>query len=951
MAGTLAGWLRTSEQRYDHLLPLLEPDEQIVPGVATFYRTACRECPAGCGMVVRNREGRAVKCEGNPDHPINRGRLCARGQAALQGLYDPDRIKTPLLRDASGKLQPVSWEVALAAVGGWLAPARRNGGLAVISDLQTGAIDRLLGRWLEALDGKTRLVYEPASHQAARSARDRWLGVLGAAPLDRQAQPVPVFDLSQVDFLLSLDADFLDTWVSPVYYTRTFTEMRRPRDGRRAPFVYAGPRISLTAANADERLPVRPGEEHLIALAMLQTLAEEGRARPPWPRDLEATYKPEAVAPRLGITPEYLRELAHRFGSARAPLALGGPGSSDYSATASAAAMLNLAVATPALRAASQHALSDAAGSEGLAEDLADQRVGVAVVLGANPVYTSPHEGGLGQALAGVKHLVCLTPYLDETAALAECVLPIHTPLESWGDYEPQTGVANLMQPVMGALYDTRMAGDALMDLAEAAGADRQAVFGASSFYEFLRNRWREKLGRLDDFETPWRDLLRRGGLWSSSEPQLGTPLPSASVESLPPPPTGLSLCLYPTMGLFDGRGANKRWLQELPDPMTKIAWATWVEMNPRDAAAQGLADGDVVEVGGGVLTAPLRVDPGVAPGVVAVPLGQGHTAYGRYAAGVGANGYVLAGAGPVTVTRTGGREVVPTTDGSPYQWGRGIVRTVGLAQLGGLQQEPLDMPLPEGYTKAGDLYPPHPYQKHRWAMVVDLDRCVGCGACVTACYAENNIGVIGPQRQWGRRMMAWIRVDRYYDWAEKQAPVLFQPMMCQQCDAAPCEPVCPVFASAHNEEGLNQQVYNRCVGTRYCSHNCPYKVRRFNWFDWKWPEPLNWQANPEVTVRRRGVMEKCSFCIQRIREAEFRAEREGREVRDGEIIPACMQTCPAGVFHFGDLMSPQSEVARIVAAEPRAYQVWQQLNTKPAVFYLKKIVEDTPQTQHGGAG
>ena len=528
--------------------------------------------------------------------------------------------------------------------------------------------------------------------------------------------------------------------------------------------------MSLTAANADERLLVRPGDERLVALALLHELAP--RNGPPYgPWEVSAAFSPEAVAPRLGTTPDYLRELARQFRAARAPLVLAGAalgdGAEDY-ATAAAAAQLNALAATPALQDASVHVLSRAASSAevaDLARDLTAQRVSVALVLGANPAHSSPHL--LGPALARAQHLVCLTSYLDETAAQAECVLPIHTPLESWGDYEPQTGVANLMQPVMGALYDTRMAGDALLDLAEAAGADRQATFGAPTFYDFLRNRWREKLGNQGDFDGAWQATLRRGGVWSRPATRLTALEPAPDALRPLAQAEGLALAIYPSVGLFDGRGANKRWLQELPDPLTMIAWSSWVEMNPRDAAAAGLAEGDVVQVaapGERTLTAPLRLDPGVAPGVVAVPLGQGHTAYGRYAAGFGANAFLLAGAETVTVTRTGPREQVPTTDGSPYQWGRGIIRTVALAEAATVAREPLSLPLPAGYTRASDLYPPHDYPAHRWAMVVDLDRCVGCGACVTACYAENNIGVIGKQRAWGRRMMAWIRIDRYYD-------------------------------------------------------------------------------------------------------------------------------------------------------------------------------------------
>jgi molybdopterin-containing oxidoreductase family iron-sulfur binding subunit len=814
--------------------------------------------------------------------------------------------------------------------------------VAVISDLQSGSLAVLIRHWLALFNSNRYLVYEPLNYETLREANRLLFG----------QSCVPVYPLDNVDFLLSFGADFLETWVSPVLYTREFARAREPRDGRRTPFVYVGPRVSMTAANADERLLLSPGHEHQVALALFNVMRTEGLlpAAPYVPVDV-ASYTPESVARGVGLPANAIRRLARRFAAARAPLALAGAPLHTYRSDPPgiAAQLLSAAVASPMLDFGTLHALGDTATAAETGEfvkRLGAGEIDVLLVIGANPLFALRE---FGAALRSVKHVVALTPYLDETAKAANWVLPTHTPLESWGDYEPQTGVTNLMQPTMGALYDTQMAGDVLIALAKAAGIDPVAKLGAESFHGFIRSRWQQKhraSGGDESFESLWQAALQRGGVWTEPPPRRPTLVasPDAIFFAKPQHTPPVRLHTYPSISLFDGRGANKRWLQELPDPITKVAWGSWIEVSPPDAKGLGIERGRLVKVEGegGSVTAPALIYEGLAPGTIAAPLGQGHTAYGRSAKGLGANALqLLGGSGEVRLTVLRGRGLLPCPDGSTSQEGRGMIRTVGLAHLGREKRDEIILPLPAGYTLERDMTPPHPYAKRRWAMAVDLSRCVGCGACVTACYAENNLGVVGRKRFAQHRDMSWLRIDRYYDWSDLRAPVLFQPMLCQHCDAAPCETVCPVFAAAHNEEGLNMQVYNRCVGTRYCSNNCPYKVRRFNWSDYDWPEPLNWQANPEVSVRRRGVMEKCSFCIQRIREVEARAKREGRPVRDGEVVPACVQTCPAGVFTFGDLLDPHSRIAEIVRDEPRLYQVFEHLNTKPGVFYLKRVVAE----------
>jgi molybdopterin-containing oxidoreductase family iron-sulfur binding subunit len=413
---------------------------------------------------------------------------------------------------------------------------------------------------------------------------------------------------------------------------------------------------------------------------------------------------------------------------------------------------------------------------------------------------------------------------------------------------------------------------------------------------------------------------------------------------------------------LFDGRGANRPWLSEIPDPLSRVAWQSPVMVHPDTAQSNGFQQADIIRIesAAGSLEAPAYLTEVIRPGVMLMSAGHGHTAYGRYAEKLGANPFAILSAGvdpvcggpcftafDIRIQKTGRRVTLAKTDGSRVQRGRAFLLTATLEDLrqSPLQTKtgltmgafPLTLPIPEGYSPQRDFYPPHDHDIYRWSMVVDLDRCIGCGACAAACYAENNLGIVGEKRITEGREMAWLEIVRYHDEKHMQR-VMFLPMLCQHCDNAPCESVCPVYAPHHSAEGLNNQIYNRCIGTRFCSQNCPYKVRRFNWFTWEWPQPLNLQLNPDVTVRSKGVMEKCSFCIQRIKVARTDAKNEGRPIREGEVTPACVQTCPTGALIFGNLNDKDSRVRRL-CDDPRAYQAMGYLNTKPAVIYLKKVL------------
>ncbi len=1017
---------------YTHLVAPTHFSQDNRPEVPNTYVTTCRECPAGCGMHVTHANGRVIKCEGNPQWPINAGALCPRGQSALQGLYDPQRL-TQVRRytqpEGPAKAETLGWAKAMAEIG--LVLKSVKGRVTVISGLETGALAEVMQAFLAAFNSDRLVFHEAFNYQPLREAHQQLFG-----------QPVvPHYRLEECECVISFGADFLESWLSPVEFGRAYGRMRSLGSGPTGWVTYVGPRLSQTASCADEFILTRSGEDLCVAVALLRSLLRQKLTK----NDI-ALLAPslESACEKLpmpeGLDQKRIDELARTFATAKASVALAGPVAASGRCsrhTAMAAGLLNYACGRigQTVDFAHPHAISRTASRENFQSVLT--RIissDVLVIANCNPVYTWPscrHE------LRRADKIIYLGCDANETSEIADWVLPVDSPLEAWGDYEPYEDFNALVQPTMSRLHDTWLTGDALLALAQAADKPlplRKTNKPAGNFHDWLRNRWDElghKAGA--DAEQFWQDSLRAGGLVAptgSSTPPVKLVATSLDFRISAEPTTapasapvdGPELWLYANSLLHDGRVANRGWIQEIPDPISQIVWGNWIDIHPQRARQLGVRDFDVLELQGpgGQLELPVRLTSQVHPDCVAVMLGQGHTAVGMTTARRGANGFALlmggrpeGGFGRVAVRKMGQRSQWIATAPTQEQFGRKLLQW---DELGAVQSrkepEEIRLPLPEGYDAKRDLYPKRNYKLHRWAMVVDLNKCIGCGACVAACYAENTIAVMGAVNCADGREMAWLKVVPYRrDEPVAQPPsavaaddsgrvgrassaspttgapgaglsesgralrpasrptlqelprvefppgavaaassghaplprVGFLPLPCQQCDAAPCEPVCPVFAAVHNEEGLNAQVYNRCIGTRYCSNNCPYKVRRFNWFDASWQPPLDWQLNPDVSVRCRGVMEKCTFCIQRIHRVERQAKLEGRAVRDGEVAPACVQTCPAGVYTFGDLLDPNSAVSKLTRNDVRRYQVLGDLNTKPAVTYLRKVIIPPP--------
>ncbi len=964
------------------IIPYVVKPEEVTLGVPNWYASTCQECSVGCGVLVKNREGRPIKLEGNPDHPINQGALCTRGQASLLNLYDPDRLKAPVVHlRGNGSRKELTWQEADTAIQSQLKGVLAKGGrVRVLTGVISGdSTRRLVREFLSNFKSGENVEFEPLHLEEIADAQELTYGT----------SVVPRYRFEEAEVVLSLGADFLTTWLSPVEYARGWAKKRKlngqnPAHAKLSRLVCFESMLTVTGANADERYPIRPGDELKIALALAHILVVQKKysrfATDSLVQSSLSEYQPEKIASEIGLEGGHIRleRLAEELWKNRGKsLIVGGSVSSktrDAFALQIAVNLLNSILENEGvtvdgtLQSGVSH--SSYASLARLASEMQSGLIDVLVIHQSNPLYVLPHDLlGFEGAMKRVPLIISISDREDETALLADYVLPDHHYLENWGDAHPQKGLYSLQQPSIAPLHSTRAFQESLLIWSKALGG-KGLVQSALDWHGYLQQHWKETVfrdaGSTATFEQFWESVLRVG-VYSA---RAGKAKPairlfrSASLNKLPhytPLTAEISLVLYSKPSMDDGRSANNAWLQEKADPISSVTWDNYLNIGPALAKKLNVAQDDVVELQseGVRIQVPVHLQPGLHSHVVSVAVGYGRRSTGKVGNQAGVDVYpflqvadqrLIFSGRSVQVRKTGKFYRLAATQWHTVTENRPVINDITLSEFRKNPAAALHTDPHLRLKEVPTIWPKHEYKSYRWGMAIDLNSCTGCGACVIACQAENNIPVVGREQVRNSRHMSWIKIDRYYSGSPDAPELVFQPMLCQHCENAPCETVCPVLATVHDDEGLNVQVYNRCVGTRYCQNNCPYKVRRFNFFDhWKSYEgTMNLAWNPDVTVRTRGIMEKCTFCVQRIRDAKDKAKDAGEKVRDGDFQTACQQTCPTEAIIFGNINDPESRVSKWMAS-PHAFKVLEVVNTLPSISYMTKVRNQDKEVSRRG--
>ncbi|MFP4093676.1 MAG: TAT-variant-translocated molybdopterin oxidoreductase [Cyclobacteriaceae bacterium] len=974
--GISAATLAACEAPIRKAIPYVVKPVDVDPSIPNYYASTYLEGGDYCSIVVKTREGRPIKVRGNERSSVSLGSTSPQVEASVLSLYDKQRYLGPLIAG-----EPTTWDDLDAEVTSALRNSSRTAlvSYTVMSPSTQAAINTLT----QAYPGMTHIMYDP---QAAE-------GLLDAHQQATGSRVIPTYDFSKADAIVSFSADFLASWIAPITFARQYAQTRKVSQRKQvmSRHYQFEANLSLTGANADYRTAIKPSEEGKV-IAMLYNMLAGKAGRPA----VSGVGEMEEVA--------HLQDAANYLWANRGK-SLVIAGSNDTAVQSMIIAineMLGNYGNTLDLNRPSYYRKGNASEMAQFVNDAAAGRYDAVIFYDCNPVYDFFGGNTLASALEKVKVKISTSDRPDETAALCSLIAPNHHYLESWNDAEPQRAKFSLAQPAITPIFNTRQAQSSFLTWAGNQETD---------YYSFLKENWRNTLftaqNAESDFDRFFDLVLYDGAIdFDESVPSPGVNATAASVRSINVDVNAaasairqnysnagdLELVIYQKVTVGNGRHANNPWLQEMPDPITKACWDNYLLVAPSMAESLGLSfnDGKTqlarLTVGEQSVVLPVMVQPGQAKGTVGIAVGYGRTVAGKVADGIGVNAYPLAskvGNNFVYSHANVSLEVLDETyqiaQTQTHETFMGRETIIQDALLTQYQRDPkagryeVKIATSEGPKdpETISLWKGHKYPNHHWHMIIDLNSCIGCNACAVACQVENNVPVVGRQEVINRREMHWLRIDRYYssdeveDWrgmekASENPEVTFQPMLCQQCNNAPCETVCPVVATTHSSEGLNQMTYNRCIGTRYCANNCPYKVRRFNWFKYHDNEkfasvntPMNndlgkMVLNPDVTVRARGVMEKCTFCVQRIQHGKLEAKKEGRRPLDGEINTACAESCPTNAITFGDLNDPESRVSQMLAEEMegRAYRVLHEINTSPNIWYLTKIRnkdEETP--------
>ncbi len=896
-------------------IPLLNQPEELIPGVPNFFASTFFDGNDYCSILVKTRENRPIKIEGNNMSPISQGGTSARVQASVLNLYDDARLKKPHKEAVDSDWETIDKDImdnleAFSLTNKKVVLLTST----IISPTTKKLIEDITGRYSNI----EWVMYDAVSYQAIRKAHELNFGEAA----------IPSFSFDKAKVVVGFNADYLGTWLDPVAFSKQFSRNRKLFKGNTdmSRLYQYESQLSLTGSNADIRFGIKPSDEAVVLLNLYNEIARATGF---------TTYNAPATAFDVKKAANDL------LGNKGKSLVVSGTNNLNIQLIVNA---INNALGNYGQTLDIDRPMNLKQGDEKAMADVVRQmnagEIGGILIHNVNPAYDYIDAKAFADGMKKVRLRVSFADVKDETAGLCNYIAPDHNYLESWNDAEPINGQLSIQQPTINPIFDTRQFQDSLMKWTGVSG----------NFRDYLENNWKSILPSEGNYSVNWNSA-KRDGVYSyaveDKEHSFSEQSLSAKVAG-----SGIELALYEKISIGSGKYTNNPWLLEMPDPITTATWDNYVCVPVKYAEENDLKFEDVVKINGNI-ELPLIVQPGQAEGTISIALGFGRTAAGKAGNGVGQNvfglanknGLVSLGGKEVTIEKTGKTYPLAVTQIHHTMEGRAIARETTLDEYKKNKYAGNEEHLRDEKNNT-TLYKKIDFDGIQWGMTIDLTSCTGCANCVIACQAENNVAVIGKEQVKNRRIMHWMRIDRYYSAEEANPDVYHMPVMCQHCDNAPCENVCPVAATNHSNEGLNQMLYNRCIGTRYCINNCPYKVRRFNWFEFTNNNQFDYNMNsdlgkmvlnPDVTVRQRGVAEKCSLCVQRLQEKKLTAKMENRELRDGEVQTACSQSCPTDAITFGNLLDKNSQVSQNVT-EGRMYHLLEHLHTLPSTSYLTKV-------------